>query len=273
MSGRRPYLGYRDGDAETPWGRWFTADMAPLAPHVADAVAIGGVAAPLMTPFDDVPSMIEADETPVETGYAIGRDGSMLVATRLDMADVTPAMWDWWFSWHGDDARKYKLWHPRAHLSAEWADGGGARPGARSYVGRTSRIAEYLGSTYTRAAISFVAPSEFGIDPAALDATGATAVCARLALVDRPLDIGCFVHHVRPTDRGAEMRSRFYVGGRHASLRGPGPLSGRSLPDAVARAASPGPRGAADLMVHCAQEMAHLAGFLPQLHAELSGAA
>ena len=41
------------------------------------------------------------------------------------MPGVTPQMWEWWFGWHGSDSRRYKLWHPRAHVSAHWADGGG----------------------------------------------------------------------------------------------------------------------------------------------------
>lgn len=271
MSTARAYLGYRDDDADTAWGRWFDPDMAPLPRHVADAIAVGPVAPALMTQFDDLGTMVDQATAAVETGYAVDHDGAMLVATRIDMPDVTPAMWDWWFSWHGDDDRKYKLWHPRAHLSAHWESPAGTAAGDRSYVGRTSLVEEYLGSAYTRASIRFVEPDEVGLDRMRLDADGATAICARLGLTGRPLDVGYLVHHVRPTERGAEMRSRFFVGGRYAAIRSAGPLSGRSLPDAVGRAAGPGAQGAADLLVHCAQEMGHLAAFLPALHEELAG--
>jgi hypothetical protein len=52
------------------------------------------------------------------------------------------------------------------------------------------------------------------------------------------------------------------MGGRHVSLR-----KGNRLADAAIRLVAarqlPRPR---DLMVHCAQEMNHLAGFLPALY-------
>jgi hypothetical protein len=27
---------------------------------------------------------------------------------------------DWWFGWHSDEPQRYKLWHPRAHVHAQW---------------------------------------------------------------------------------------------------------------------------------------------------------
>jgi hypothetical protein len=51
--------------------------------------------------------------------------GAMLHAPLFvltQMPKVTPAMWDWWFAWHGSEAQRYKLWHPRAHISSKWAD-------------------------------------------------------------------------------------------------------------------------------------------------------
>jgi hypothetical protein len=94
------------------------------------------------------------------------------------MPGVTPAMWAWWFGWHGSDARRYKLWHPRAHASAQWSDGGGDG----RYVGRTSVVREYLGSAYTKAAIQFVEPPVLGLEPNG----GEVAVCARLGSADLP---------------------------------------------------------------------------------------
>lgn len=73
------------------------------------------------------------------------------------------------------------------------------------------------------------------------------------------------VHEVRTTADGAQMRSRFWMGGRHLALRAGTartmladmalrPIAARQLPD-------PG-----DLLVHCTQEMNHLTGFLPELY-------
>ncbi len=250
------YLGYRAGDGDTEWGDFFDARMAPLPGHVVDALHHGPQAAPLLLDFADVPALLDDGHHATETGYGCSHTGEVIVAVRTEMPGVTPAMWDWWFGWHGSDARRYKLWHPRAHVSARWADGGGDG----GYVGRTSLVEEYIGSTFTRAAIRFVTPAELGLS--APRSAAAVTVCARLGSADLPVDIGWLVHQIRSVDGGAEMRSRFWLGGPHIRVRRANrladtvvrPIAHRQLPD---------PR---DLLVHCAQEMNHLAGFLPALH-------
>ena len=254
------YLGYHPGDADTEWGSFFNPEMAPLPRHIVGALEHGPQAEPVLLDFDSAASLLDDGYQQTEDGYGRLRDGGIQVSARTDMPGVTPAMWSWWFGWHGSDARRYKLWHPRAHVSARWDDGGGDG----RYVGRTSLIEEYIGSGFTKAAISFVDPAALGLDPAKLGA--AVAVCARLGSSELPVDIGWFVHHVRSTATGSEMRSRFWMGGRHVAVRGANRLADRAVRPVAARQL-PDPR---DLMVHCAQEMNHLAGFLPTLYARLA---
>lgn len=247
------YLGYRQGDYDTPFGEFYQPEMAALPTHVVKALEHGPQAGPTLPAFDDVAALRDDGYQQTENGYGTLRDG-IGVAVRTDMPGVSPAMWAWWFGWHGSDSRRYKLWHPRAHVSAQWSDDGGDG----GYVGRTSLVQEYLGSSFSRPAIQFVEPSVLGLDALA----DSIAVCARLGSSDIPVDVGWLVHHIRPTPDGAEMRSRFWMGGRHVALR-----SGKSLADRALRLIAarllPDPR---DLMVHCAQEMNHLAGFLPALY-------
>ncbi|WP_316756697.1 DAPG hydrolase family protein [Streptomyces herbicida] len=265
-----PYLGYRSSDTRAPFAEYFRPTMAPLAPHVVAALDAGPQAGPLLTALEDVGSLLESDREPTETGYALLPDGSMRLAVHTPMPEVTPSMWDWWFSWHGDDSRKYKLWHPRAHLFAQWADDD-VHTGPRAYVGRTSYVDEYLGSRLTRAAISFLSPSVLGLEETRLaDPREATAVCARVGLSEHPLDVGYLLHHVRRTEDGSEMRSRFWIGGRHAVPRTRISAFARPLPSFIGRAASMTATDAAGLLVHCAQEMAHLAAFLPALHQQFA---
>jgi len=250
-----PYLGYRDGDADTGFGEFFNPQMAPLPRHVTEALEHGPQAEPVLPGFDDVAALAIAGLQQTENGYGRLGDGGIQVSVRTDMPGVTPPMWAWWFGWHGSDSRRYKLWHPRAHVSAQWRDGS-AQDG---YIGRTSLVREYLGSSCAKVAIQFVDPSALGMEVPA----GEIAICARVGSADLPVDVGWLVHHVRLAGGGAQMRSRFWLGGRHVAVRrGVGitdrlvrPLAARELPD---------PR---DLLVHCAQEMNHLAGFLPELYA------
>ncbi len=144
-------------------------------------------------------------------------------------------------------------------MSARWADCGSE---AR-YLNRTSLIEEYLGSLFTKAAIAFVEPAVLGLDPGRIGAD--VAVCARLGSGELPVDVGWFIHHIRAVDGGAEMRSRFWIGGRHVAVR-----KGNRLTDAAIRPVADRQLPAArDLMVHCAQEMNHLAGFQPALYGAL----
>jgi hypothetical protein len=254
------YLGYRPGDGDTAWGKFFNPEMAELPRHAVTALEHGPQADQVMLGFDSAATILDEGYQQTENGYGALRGGGFHVAIRTDMPGVTPAMWDWWFGWHGSESSRYKLWHPRAHASAHWGDSG---PDG-SYVGRTSIIEEYLGSAYTKGAIQFLEPTAMGLDASRLGTD--VAVCARLGSSEVPVDIGWFVHHIRATPGGAEMRSRFWMGGPYIGVR-----RGNRLADSVIRpiAAHQLPE-ARDLLVHCSQEMNHLAAILPAIHAEFA---
>lgn len=246
------YLGYRGSDMAVPFAQFFNPEMAPLPAHVVRALEHGPQAAPVLPDFDEPLQAQGYQQT--ENGYGWLPDGGFAVAVRTDMPRVTPQMWDWWFGWHGADPRRYKLWHPRAHVSARWQDG---RDDV-AYIGRTSLVEEYLGSVKAGIAIQFVDPTRLG--------HSGVVITARVGSPDLPADVGWLVHQVRATADGAEMRSRFWMGGRHVGLRAGKSLADRAIKIITARQL-PDPR---DLLVHCAQEMNHLAGFLPELHEEFA---
>ncbi len=225
----------------------------------------------LLGGFEAAPTLLEEGYLPVETGFTSAGDGSVRIAVRTPMEGVTPDMWDWWFGWHGSDSRRYKLWHPGAHLSAAWSDGpDGGRRGRDRYVGRTSFVEEYIGASLTRAAIQFVRPSVVGLDEEAFaDPSRQTAICARIGLSRYPVDVGWLVHQVRRTATGSEMRSRFWLGGPGVRLRSAPRGVPRGVPSMLQRHLKPTARSATELLVHCAQEMHHLATFLPRLHEDL----
>lgn len=130
-------------------------------------------------------------------------------------------------------------------------------------MGRTSIIEEYIGSAFTKGAIQFLDPSTVGLEQGRLG--DAVAVCARVGSSELPVDIGWLIHHVRPTADGNEMRSRFWMVGHYVAVRGGNRLANRVVRPPAARELQD-PR---DLLVHCAQEMNHLAGFLPHLYRQL----
>lgn len=273
-SPNRPlYLGMRDGDlAGKPYAAYYNSRMAPLPEHARDALLHGPVAAPLLPRLADAPLLLSPGEQPLEDGFGFATDGSLHIAIRTVMPGVSPAMIDWWFGWHSAEPQRYKLWHPRAHVHAQWNEGDPVgKQGRERYVGRTSFVDEYIGSVLNHVAIRFLPPSELGFEEAALaDAEQATVVCARIHLAAAPIEAGFLVHHVRRLEggSGSEMRSRFWLGGEHALVR-TGFLVDALVTPLARRFAAPTLDTGRDLLVHCSQEMSHLATFLPHLYAQL----
>jgi hypothetical protein len=258
------YLGYCNDDADTPFGKFFKPEMAALPKHVVEALQHGLQGEMALLAFEDAGRVADEGYQQTENGFGVLDDGGYQVSVLTDMPGVTPAMWKWWFGWHGCDTRRYKLWHPRAHLSAVWKDGDDAgRQGDQRYIGRWSLITEYIGSSKLSGAIQFVAPAELGCPP---DSDDAVAICARLGSGDAPVDVGWFIHHVRSTQGGAEMRSRFWMGGAHIAVRSAPGVASRAVRPIAARVLGDSEASARNLLVHCAQEMNHLAGFLPELY-------
>jgi len=263
---RHPYLhlGYSaDEQVQSPYVLFFRPEMAPLSESVSTALLNGGVAHPLMPPLEAAPDLQSGTDWTFETAYTLCPDGEARVFVHTPMPGVTPAMWDWWFGWHGDEAQKYKLWHPQAHVHAAWADGQGD---LGHYVGRTSKVVEYVGSARMALTIRFVPPRELGLDEDQLKASGEVAICARVALADGPVETGWLIHHLRPTAEGCEMRSRFWIGGSNVRPKAISGGLGRLLGSLAARLAPIKAQQASDLLIHCAQEMSHLATILPQIH-------
>ena len=260
------YIGYNTNDLNSELAAFYNEAVMP------PAAALENLAAGAPLPWDALPDVSELPtlETPGylahENGYCSAPDGSIKVAVKTDMPGVTPAMWDWWFGWHGSQDQRYKLWHPKSHLSARWEDG---RDDV-AYVGRTSIISEYIGKNILDAAIQFKSPLEFGFSNNTIGRSEqAVYICAKIGHPTLPVDYGYLVHQVRATANGSEMRSRFCLGGQHISLRYKGKIAEiatevlkklRNLPENFAQ----------DLLRHCAEEMRHLANILPELYPQFA---
>jgi hypothetical protein len=259
--------------AGKPYAAYYQPQMGGLPSHAQAALLTGPVAAPLLPRLSDAPQLLLTPETELENGFGFQEDGTLHVAIRTELPDVTPEMIDFWFGWHSAEPARYKLWHPRAHVHAQWESAESPQQaqskGRARYVGRVSFVDEYLGSRLQQVAIGFLSPATLGFDESLLaDPQQATVVAARISFASAPLDVGYLVHHVRKIAGGSEMRSRFWLGGSHASVRAGG-LRMRVPSQLARRIRAPSIEEGRDLLVHCSQEMSHLARFLPKLYAEL----
>jgi hypothetical protein len=263
------HLGWDESDLATkPYARFLDPEIRPLPDHIRHALDRGALPEPLLPTLAAAPRSLFGEASATENGFVLTADGAIVVAARTDLPGVTPAMIDWWFGWHSDSPERYKLWHPLAHVHAAWLSP--PPPGSRGrarYVGATSIVDEYIGSALLRAAIRFVPPASLGFaDPSLDDPEHGTIVCARTGLGDVPIDVGYLVHHVRRTAGGSEMRSRFWIGSRYAAGRDS--VLGTVMARAARRLMRPAEPDARALLVHCAEEMQHLAQFLPALYAQ-----
>ena len=256
------YLGFQDTDLTEPYARFLCAEDAARAAEIA-AQHRTPLAPDVFPAFADLAAELSRPGYGAhETGWSVRADGVCVVAALTPMPGVNAAMWDWWFSWHGAASSRYKIWSPAAHLVARWKDGDGDRPGLKSYIGRTSLIKEMIGSTRLKGAIRFVDPASIGFAPDAFDGT---VICGRAGEVDLPVEHTWLIHQLRNTDDGCEMRSRFYLG---QDLM----INGMPIPARPPGQSRPGPNPV-ELLEHCALEMHHLAGFLPELYAEFGPSA
>lgn len=261
MKPKAAYMGYMSSDFELPFAKFFNEVIAPIPLEIA-AQLEQSLPPSNSLAWEDVTRLAEEGYHTIENGYCLLPDGSFQVSVLTPMPKVTPPMWDWWFGWHGCEDNRYKLWHPAAHKSAHWEDG----RDDEAYIGRTSIIEEYIGTQLEKAAIRFVSPIELGFTQEQIsDKNQVVYVCARLGYPSLPIDFGWLIHQIRTTDNGAEMRSRFWLGGKHIRLRGESALveMASSILPKIARLPE---RQAQDLLRHCSEEMNHLAKILPDLY-------
>lgn len=217
-------------------------------------------------PFTPFGQLCEAGGDGVEDGVWRHPDGSLTVACTTPMPGVRADMWDWWFGWHSLSSGRYRLWHPEAHRKAQIARDMRHLPiGRPRYVGNTSAVDEFIGTQMTRLAISFVDPSNFGMDPAKVDALG-TAICANVSLRAERMQSGQLVHLVENNGAGSIMHSRFHLGHLHNVTPVFGPLLTALLNRRLVRMRLLNDQAGLALLRHCFEEMHHLAAILPDLH-------
>lgn len=253
------YLGYREEDLQTPHAHFFNPVIRDVLGRISSALKPEAEALPVL---QEVPVLSKTGYSKVETGLCLVPDGSIRVAVLTPMPGVSPQMWDWWFAWHGSQSSRYKLWHPGAHVSAAWQDGDQTR---LAYIGRTSMIEEYLGKSLEKANIRFIDPAELGLK----STDDNVFICARVGYTNLPLEVGWLVHQVRSVAGGAEMRSRFWMGGPHIQIRS-NALWARWLSKILQKNVKLSLSQGQDLLQHCAEEMEHLAAFLPELYQQFN---
>ncbi|PYH88580.1 hypothetical protein BO71DRAFT_467628 [Aspergillus ellipticus CBS 707.79] len=257
------YLGYKDKDFEKPYAKYFNPNVELISDEVHKGLICSPWASGLGYEAHDAHDhLLRPGYLAIENGFVKTKNGTMMVAVRTNMGQVTGEAYDWWFSWHSTDSSRYKLWHPHAHQYS-WRHPDTLEVSNKSYAERYintfSFINEYIGNHSAQLTVAFIDPAELGINKEKWPALGIeTMVCAKISgpgglliicseqghITEGFDGVSYLIHQIRRRPDGArELRSRFWL----------------------AKADDGAARG---LMVHCAMEMSHLAKFLPQLFAE-----
>ena len=129
----------------------------------------------------------------------------MLASTYTRFPCAKGRMVEWWFGTFLHNTQSYKLWHPD-HTSFVWDDK--KKPG--TCVGATHISEERLGNRVVPMRITFYDPSDV-FDVSKFEA--AQISCALVAEIRGPGGsfFGMFLHIVRDTSFGCEMRNRFWL--------------------------------------------------------------
>jgi phloretin hydrolase len=274
-------VGMRELTAEEkakPYSKYYYREHAGASPELARILADHKPMDPSEAlPIDRMSDLLEAGYLPGETGYCTLPGGGAYVAVNHPMPEVTPAMVDWWFAWHGLESLRYMLWSPKDHFAVSMTDEDRATvldpatPMPLKFQGITHEVFEDIGSGADTLYISFMTPEAFGFDMSRWKAPNvATLVAANVRIKaaaapeGAPLMPVAMCHFIRELPQGGvEFRTRFWMGWQIVDKKPQFVLpAGVAFPETV-------PAG---LFEHCILEYSNLRVLLPEIYAEMEGA-
>jgi len=245
-----------------PYSKFYYQPLTPPPASSIEEMDKGPIDPALAIPISEKDRLLIPGYTEGEYGYCVMPDGTGYVAALIDMPGVTKDMIEWFFAWFGLEDLRYMIWDPECHHAVELAK--------KEYIGQrcdyslsalerrwgTEIIAtEDIGGGSVPLTIKFLTPGQFGHDvDKCFEAPNVTINNINLYNGDTPMAASS--HLYRATDRGVELRARFWLG--WVLDDGKDVLVNDKVPP-------PLPKG---LAYHCLVEYSNLAAILPQLYEE-----
>jgi len=224
-------------------------DESPLEPHLA-------------IPIAEKDRLLIPGYTEGEYGYCTMPDGSGYVAALIDMPGVTKDMVEWYFAWFGLENLRYMIWDPECHHAVELAKKEYIEQRCNYNLSALERrwgteiiATEDIGGGSVPLTISFLTPGQFGHDTDKCFSPP-NATINNINLFNGDIPMGSATHLYRTTDRGVELRARFWLG--WIVDDGKDILVNDKVPLALVKG----------LAYHCLVEYSNLGAILPQLYEE-----
>ena len=175
------YLGMKPGDLEgKPYAKYWNPEMRPVPCQVQHALIHGIEASELGFPLTEANQLLDPGYLPLENGFTRLANGQVFVSALTKMPGVTGKMFDWWMGWHPQEVQRYKLWHPRAHLTNRTEKMNSDDPDLsdrEKYLNNPNYLTEYVGGEAMDLVLNFVEASEL-LDVSRFEAANvSTAVC------------------------------------------------------------------------------------------------
>ncbi len=269
---QRPDLS--ETDAKVPYADYYCRESAAIPQTVLDGIQKSPYPEKDALLLENINDLLNPGYSPLENGYCDLSDGTVFVAVRTEMPNVSGDMLDWWFWWHSIDGLRYKIWYPQAHFGISVdadADEYKRRQGSyrERYWNTTHYPIEDVGTGSETLTIHFVPPHDFGFHTSEFEEAGvSTVACGIVGSVSQKIrQYAHMCHFVRKTEDGVEMRSRFWIG--HTILKNSaskGSIINRLINTRIVKKILLPKNIGSKMAMHCTQEYNNLAAILPELY-------
>ena len=208
------------------------------------------------TDFDKKNSILTDSSLSCETGYAKDEKGNFLVSMVCPMPGITKEMIEWWFWWHPQHSKRYKVWFPGEHFAVSFSKKDKeyfSQKNFTTFKENTQFPFEKIGKIIMPLRIDFISPESFGFSDKAIKSSGTEViVCGHVSALWGLVPHTEMAHIFKKTDDALVLISRFWLG--------------KNLKNPILRKAILTKGTAEGMARHCCIEYRSLAEILPALY-------
>lgn len=210
------------------------------------------------TPFESKNDILKSKKLQEEIGFERLEDGTYIVSMTCLMPRVTKEMIDWWFWWHPQDDKRYRVWFPEEHFEISYARKNKEyfnKDNMPEFEPNTQYPKERVGKYKMTLNIDFVSPEDFGYSRREMEKNNvAQIICGHVGIFKGKLMHTEMSHIFFKRENGLYLVSRFWLG--------------HLLKNKVLRRIFFNEDAAKQMAIHCCREYRNLAKILHDLYTQ-----